>query len=46
MKDPKKITLLDIVKTIDGDDIFTNCIIHNGPATVLTERKRSCPLHE
>ena len=29
LKDPRKITLLDIVKTIDGKDIFTNCVMHN-----------------
>lgn len=28
LKDQKKITMLDLVRTIDGDAIFINCIIH------------------
>ena len=35
LKDPKKITLLDIVNTIDGNDIFTNCVMHNGSCEVI-----------
>jgi Rrf2 family protein len=46
LKDPKKITVLDIVKTIDGDDIFTNCIMHNGSCESLEEDKNKCPLHD
>ena len=30
LKDPKKVTLYDIVITIDGDDVFTDCIMHHG----------------
>ncbi len=46
LKDPKKITLLDIVKTIDGDEIFTNCLIHNETCKSLGDNKNSCILHE
>jgi Rrf2 family protein len=46
MKEPKKITLLDIVNTIDGDEIFTNCIIHNATCKCVDKRKDPCPLHE
>ena len=46
LRDPKKITLLDIVKTIDGEEIFTNCIIHNTTCTCVDKRKDPCPLHE
>jgi Rrf2 family protein len=46
LKDPKKITLLDIVRTIDGDEIFTNCIIHNETCKNLDEDKNSCILHD
>lgn len=46
LKDPKKITLLDIVKTIDGDDVFTNCLVHNTSCTCVDKQKDPCPLHE
>jgi Rrf2 family protein len=45
-KDPGKITLLDIVKTIDGDGIFTNCIVHNSACTVVDHDKDLCPVHD
>ena len=46
LRDPKKITLLEIVKTIDGDDIFTNCLIHNGACKCVDKQKDPCPLHD
>lgn len=46
LKDPKKITLLDIVNTIDGYDVFTNCVMHNGSCEGVEKEKRHCPLHE
>ena len=46
LKDPRKITLLDIVNTIDGNDIFTNCIMHNGSCEGVKVDKKHCPLHE
>src|SRR5450759_2219325 len=46
LKDPKKITLLDIVNTIDGSDVFTNCIMHNGSCESVGTDKKHCPLHE
>lgn len=45
-KDPKKITIFDIVNIIDGDDIFINCVIHNGSCESLGKDKKHCPLHE
>lgn len=45
MKDPKKITLLDIVKIIDGEEIFTNCIVHNRSCRSVDKHKEMCPLH-
>ena len=41
MKDPKKITLLDIVKTIDGEEIFTNCVMHNGTCRSVDKHKET-----
>lgn len=45
-KDPRKITLLDIVNIIDGEDTFTTCIMHNGPCKGLKKNKKQCPLHD
>ena len=46
LKDPRKITLLDIVTAIDGTDIFTNCVMHNGSCKSSNENKNKCPLHD
>jgi Rrf2 family transcriptional regulator, iron-sulfur cluster assembly transcription factor len=45
-RDPRNISLLDIITTIDGNDIFDNCIIHNMPCTSIDENKLKCPIHE
>jgi Rrf2 family iron-sulfur cluster assembly transcriptional regulator len=46
MRDPRKISLLDIVKSIDGDDIFTYCVIHNDVCSCVDDSKIPCPLHD
>jgi len=46
LKDPRTITLLDIVNTIDGNDIFTNCVMHKGACGGEENDKKHCPLHE
>jgi Rrf2 family protein len=46
LKDPRNITLLDIVKTIDGPDTFTNCVMHNGTCEGVSSENKVCPLHE
>lgn len=46
LKDPRKITLLDIVNTIDGQDVFTNCLMHNGSCEGVEKDKVRCALHE
>ena len=46
LKDPRNITLLDIVNTIDGYDIFTNCVMHNGTCGGPGAEKIHCPLHD
>jgi Rrf2 family iron-sulfur cluster assembly transcriptional regulator len=46
MKDPRKISLLDIVKTIDGEEIFTNCIVHNSTCSCVDKHKMPCPVHD
>jgi len=46
LKDPQKITLYEIIKNIDGEEIFTNCIMHNGPCITVDNTKKPCPLHD
>lgn len=46
LKNPKDITLLDIVNTIDGYDVFTNCVMHSGSCEGVEKDKKQCPLHE
>jgi len=46
VKDPKKITLFDIVSTIDGKESFTNCVMHNGSCKCVEKNKKPCPIHE
>ncbi|MFO7620729.1 MAG: Rrf2 family transcriptional regulator [Bacteroidales bacterium] len=46
LRDPSTITLYDIIKIIDGDDIFTKCIIHDGSCTHVEATNRPCPVHE
>lgn len=46
LKNPRNITLLDIVITIDGTDTFDNCIIHNRSCKSVDEEKLICPIHD
>jgi len=46
LQDSRNITLLDIVNTIDGYDIFTNCVMHKGTCGGTGTGMRQCPLHE
>lgn len=45
LRDARKITLLDIVNTIDGYDTFTSCIMHNGSCEGVEKEGKHCPLH-
>ena len=46
LKDPKTITLYDIVVAIDGEDTFTDCVMHNGPCRCVDRTKNPCPIHD
>jgi Rrf2 family iron-sulfur cluster assembly transcriptional regulator len=46
LKDPEKITLIDIVHSIDGYDTFTGCIMHNGSCEGVENEEKHCPLHD
>jgi Rrf2 family protein len=45
LKDPRKLTLLDIVNSIDGYDTFTKCIMRNGSCDG-DGSSTHCALHE
>ena len=46
VKNPRDITLLEIVRTIDGENLFTDCVMHNGSCESVGEDKKNCPLHQ
>jgi Rrf2 family iron-sulfur cluster assembly transcriptional regulator len=45
LKKPESITLLEIVKIIEGEDTFKDCIIHDGSCIDVRRSKKACPLH-
>lgn len=45
LKKPESISLLEIVKIIDGEGIFKNCIIHDGSCSGVKRSKKVCPIH-
>jgi Rrf2 family protein len=46
LKKPESITLLEIVKIIDGEDFLKNCIIHDGSCAEVRRSKKACPIHD
>ncbi len=46
LKKPESITLYDIIRIIDGEGIFKNCIIHDGYCSEVRKSKKSCPVHK
>src|SRR5512133_2982980 len=46
LKDPRKITLLEIVNSIDGPDTFTSCVMHNGSCEGVEMAGKHCSLHD
>ncbi|HBC79943.1 MAG TPA: Rrf2 family transcriptional regulator [Bacteroidales bacterium] len=45
-KRPESVTMLDIVKIIDGEALFENCLIHDGSCTEAKKKNRTCPVHD
>ncbi len=45
-KKPESITMLDIVKIIDGDNLFKNCLIHDGACNDVRKSRKACPVHD
>jgi Rrf2 family protein len=46
LKDPREISIYDIVIAIDGEANFTDCIMHNGPCRCIDRTKKPCPIHD
>jgi Rrf2 family transcriptional regulator, iron-sulfur cluster assembly transcription factor len=46
LKDPAKITMLDMVYSIDGKDFFKNCLIHSEACTGSKSNKKHCLFHD
>jgi Rrf2 family protein len=45
-KKPESITLLEIIKIIDGECFLKNCIIHDGSCAEVRRNKKTCPIHD
>src|SRR5512133_2215549 len=46
LMDPKEISLLDIVRAIDSDAVFTNCVMQNQTCKCANQKKSPCPVHD
>jgi Rrf2 family iron-sulfur cluster assembly transcriptional regulator len=46
LKKPESITLYELVKIIDGEEVFKNCIIHDGSCAEVKRNKKTCPVHD
>jgi Rrf2 family protein len=46
VRKPESVSLFDIVKVIDGEDIFKNCIIHDGYCSEVRRSRKPCPVHD
>ncbi len=46
LRKPGQITLFDIVRAIDGDELFTNCVMHNNQCRCSDIEKAPCLLHD
>ncbi len=41
----KDIFLIEVVKAIDGDDVFSKCVLHNDNCISIDKNKIACALH-
>ncbi len=46
LKDPAEITLFDLVRIIDGEEVLTNCRIHTESCKSVGIEKKQCPVHD
>lgn len=41
----REIYLLEVVKAIDGEDVFSRCVLHNDNCSSIDKEKATCALH-
>ncbi|NSW94981.1 MAG: Rrf2 family transcriptional regulator [Bacteroidales bacterium] len=46
LKKASEITLAEIISTIDGEEVFTGCIMHNGTCRSIDRNMNPCPIHD
>lgn len=44
-RSPKEIYLIEVVKAIDGNDVFSRCVLHNDNCKSIDKNKVACALH-
>ena len=44
-KNPREIHLSEVVKAIDGEDVFSKCVLHNDNCMSIDANKAPCTLH-
>jgi Rrf2 family iron-sulfur cluster assembly transcriptional regulator len=44
-KKPSEVSLYDIVRIVDGEDFFKNCLIGLQPCSTHSESEKPCPVH-
>jgi len=45
-RDPKDIYISEVVKAIDGDDVFHRCVLHNANCISVDNSRTQCTLHD
>jgi len=45
-KRPDTITVLDVIKIIDGEALFKNCLIHDGSCSEVKKSRKTCTVHD
>lgn len=45
LKKPESVTLYDIVRIIDGEALFKNCLIHDGTCSSVRKSRKMCTIH-
>jgi len=46
LKKPESITIIELIKIIDGEALFKDCIIHDGTCSDVKRSKKLCPVHK
>ncbi len=44
-RDPKEIYIIEVVKAIDGEDVFHRCVLHNENCISIEKTRTPCILH-